>query len=634
MWEKKFERAELRFEENGCFQLSLDDFSLKENKIQISYAGTEAVIHWERLADEEKSIRFQGTEERGDWTLEFYAGREGELFLKFYGTLRQIEPQLTIVLLNFRDLEATHLLGQGISMGGCTSLLFPLKEEKTFTSYYQTMITRNGKTLQIAFPLSEKQILKANGTACGDRLRECSVNTEISFYDGLSIELDPVQIRVSGNPFAMMTEWADAQPAPEAIPEPVPGWNSWDYYRWTITEQEVLENAEFIARDPVLSKHVKRIIVDDGWEYCYGEWDANSLFPSGMEYLGKELTRMGFEPGLWIAPSIVEPHARIAQLEYDMLACGDNGYPCLCYECMRRVGFVLDPTRIKVQKHLFDLFSRYAKMGFRHFKLDFLAATLKASQFADRLVPRSRIMEKLLTPIREATKGHAQLLGCNYQYLGGTGLVDAVRVGGDIHATWRGITENVISVAARFWANKKLWLNDPDFSLCRSLDTADDPDLTRLLCLLVFNMPHDKEVNDCNGVLVDIYHPQSELLLSLVLMAAGAVNLSDKMTRLNPAGVELARRVVSAESGDPGIPLDLFRSERPSYWIQKLKRGYRVLLINWSEESALRELDLTPFGITASSAVNFWNDETVLLKHNCFRAELAPRSCLLGVFEH
>lgn len=634
MWEKKFDLAELCLEADGSFQLSLNDFVLKENRIQVSYAGTEAVVRWELLAEDEKSIRFHGTEERGEWTLEFYAGKEDELFLKFYGSLKQAEPQLKIVLLDFRDLEATHLLGQGISMGGCTSLLFPLKERRTFTSYYQTMITRGCKTLQIAFPLSEKQILKLDGTACGDRLCECSVNSEISFYDGLLIDLDPVQLRVSRDPFSLMTEWADAQRKPEAIPDPVPGWNSWDYYRWTITEQEVLENAEFIARDPVLSKHVKRIIVDDGWQYCYGEWDANSLFPNGMEYLAKELSRMGFEPGLWIAPSIVEPHARIAQMEYDMLACGDNGYPCLCYECMRRVGFVLDPTQEKVRKHLFDLFSRYAGMGYRHFKLDFLAATLKASQFADRLVPRSGIMEKLLTPIREATRGRAQLLGCNYQYLGGTGLVDSVRVGGDIHATWRGITENVISVAARFWANKKLWLNDPDFAVCRSLDTADDPDLTRLLCCLVFNSPHDTEIGDRSRALVDVYHPQSEILLSLVLMAAGAVNLSDKMTRLNPAGVELARRVVAAESGAPGIPLDLFRSERPSYWFQKLKNGYRVLLINWSEEPALRELDLAPLGITASSAVNFWTDETISLEHNCFRAELAPRSCLLAVFEH
>lgn len=633
MWKKKFAGVELCFEENGCFQLSVDEFRLNRNQFRVCYAGAEALIRWDKISENDGAIRFQGTEEKGEWTAEFCAGRGREVFLKFSGCLKNAEKQLKIVLLDFRDLEATHLLAQGVSMGHCTSVLLPAEERKTFTSYYQTMITRDGKTLQIAFPLVEKQILKADGAVEGSRICECSVHSEISFFDGLQIELDPVQLRVSPNAFAMMTEWADAQPKPEKLPEAVPGWNSWDYYRWTITEKEVLENAEFIACDPVLSRHVKRIIVDDGWQYCYGEWDANSLFPNGMKYLAKELKKMGFEPGLWIAPSIVEPHARIAQVEYDMLACGDNGYPCLCYECMRRYGFVLDPTKEKVQKHLFDLFSRYTEMGYQHFKLDFLASTLKASQFGDRMVPRSRIMEKLLTPIRKATEGRALLLGCNYQYLGGTGLVDSVRVGGDIHSTWRGISENVFSIAARFWANKKLWLNDPDFALCRNFDTAEDPDLTRLLCCLVFNTAHDKDIQGHGMKLVDIRKPQSEILLSLVLMAAGAVNLSDKMTRLNSAGLDLARRVVAAESGETGIPLDLFRSERPSYWHQRLKAGHRVLLINWSDETAVREIDLASLGISASSCVNFWTDEKISVENNCFRAELAPRSCLLGVFE-
>ncbi len=633
MWNKKFDGSELQFEENGVFQLSVDAFCLKQNHIRVAYDGTEEPIVWRKECEEEKRIRFHGREPQGEWTVEFRFGRDGELFLHFRGTRKQTEKRLTIVLLDFQDLEADHLLGQGMCMGHCTSLLFPLNQERSFTSYYQTMITKDGKTLQIAVPLMEKQCLKMEGSAFGSRIRSFCVNTELSFYEEREIELDPVQLRVSSNGFGLMTEWADAQPKPEQIPEAVPGWNSWDYYRWTITEQEVLENARFIARDPVLSRYVKRIIVDDGWQYCYGEWEANSLFPSGMESLAGELSSMGFEPGLWIAPSIVEPHARIAQIDSGMLGCGDNGLPCLCYECMRRVGFVLDPTQEKVRKFLFDLFSRYSAMGYRHFKLDFLAATLKAPQFRDRRVPRSAIMEKLLAPIRKATEGRAQILGCNYPYFGGPRLVDSVRVGGDIHATWEGITENVISVAARFWSNGRLWRNDPDFAVCRALDTASDPDLTRLLCFLVFNDPHDRERNHLDRPLVNIRRPQSEILLSLVLMAAGAVNLSDKMTRLNESGLDLARRIVSAESGETGIPLDLFRSERPSCWYQKLKRGYRVLLINWSDDSALREVELAPLGITASSAVNFWTDEILPVERNCFRAELPPRSCLLGVFE-
>ena len=50
-----------------------------------------------------------------------------------------------------------------------------------------------------------------------------------------------------------------------------------------------MKNAEFIANDPVLKQHVKRIIVDDGWQYCYGEWEANSLFPQGMKWLAGKI---------------------------------------------------------------------------------------------------------------------------------------------------------------------------------------------------------------------------------------------------------------------------------------------------------------------------------------------------------
>ena len=68
-----------------------------------------------------------------------------------------------------------------------------------------------------------------------------------------------------------------------------------------------------------------------------------------MEYLATEIKKMGFEAGLWFAPTIVEPHARIAQLDYDMLAKGKSGEPCLVYSCMERYGFVLDPTQQKVR---------------------------------------------------------------------------------------------------------------------------------------------------------------------------------------------------------------------------------------------------------------------------------------------
>ena len=285
---------------------------------------------------------------------------------------------------------------------------------------------------------------------------------------------------------------------------------------------------------------------------------------------------MKFVPGLWFAPTIVEPHARIAQMDYDMLAMGESGKPCLSFQCMKRHGFVLDPTVPKVRKYLFDMFKRYADMGYGYFKLDFLGSTLGARKFADASVPRSQIVRKIVEPVYEAVNGKARILGCNYNFEAGNKVVDAVRVGGDIHATWKGICHNVASVAARFWGNKRLWLNDPDFALCRSLDTANDPDMTRLLCCLVYITPEMTDSKFCEFPLVEeVSRPQAEILLSIVLAVAGAVNLSDNLPRLNERGLELARRVVGADSGDAAIPVDLFCSDKPSYWFQKVKDYHR-----------------------------------------------------------
>ena len=119
-----------------------------------------------------------------------------------------------------------------------------------------------------------------------------------------------------------------------------------------------MKNAEFIASDPVLSRYVKRIIIDDGWQYAYGEWVHNGLFPSGMEKIASTLTKMGFEPGLWIAPGIAEGVTRIAQTKYDMLAKSEDGVPAMMFNCMERRGFILDPTHPNAHKFWFELFDK------------------------------------------------------------------------------------------------------------------------------------------------------------------------------------------------------------------------------------------------------------------------------------
>lgn len=628
--------AKVEFGPHG-YCLELPGFKLDGCRSALWVDNEKVELNWkEQISDYEKMV-FECSNSLGSWVLEFRIvqnldGVNG-FSVRLSGKLNKPCRELKAAPLIVPELPLDHLLSQGTAMGSCRSIKFPAADidEPELKGHYILMLSRGGMHLQISNPLRQKMPVVFNGRIVRSGLEELTVAATALHNDFLAIDTDPIEIYSSAEPFAMMTAWAESNTeVRKDFSELVkPGWNSWDYYRWTITEEEVLKNAEFIAADPVLSKHVKRIIVDDGWQYCYGEWEANPLFPNGMEYLARELTQMGFEPGLWFAPTIVEPHCRIAQVDYDMLAMSEGGQPCMCYSCMERVGFVLDPTLPKVQKHLYDLFDRYASIGYKYFKLDFLGSTLKARQFHDRSVPRSEIVRSIVKPISEAVAGRAAILGCNYHFEAGNRYVDAARVGGDIHATWNGICHNVISVAARFWSNKRWWVNDPDFALARTFDTSNDPDLVRLKPCLVFakaDSPHNKHFD---FVMVDTKEPQAELLLSIVLMAGGAVNLSDNLPRLNGQGLELARRVVAAESGEAGIPLDMFENDKPSRWLQKINAGYRVLLINWQEQEQTLEFDLKGHGIEAVGAVDFWRDTPVAVTDGVIGARVAPRSCLL-----
>lgn len=539
---------------------------------------------------------------------------------------------IRLIPLRAPALVVDHVLAHGRRMGGCRMIKTPVITD--FESVFQTMITHRGTSLQITHPLRQNHLSDIRGKINGRQISDLTVSTQVTPCGKSRIASEPVSIFASDNGHDLMTAYGESERTEEnAISRLDAGWNSWDYYRWTITEEEVLKNAEFIKNDPVLSKHIKRITIDDGWQYAYGEWDANPLFPNGMEYLAHRLTEMGFEAGLWIAPTIFEPHSRMAQVKSEMMAAGVSGKPCLAFECMRRYGFVLDPTREDSREWLYDLFHRYADMGFKFFKLDFLSQTLKARQFFDPAVARGEIMGKVLEPIRAATKGKALILGCNYHFEAGDQLVDSVRVSGDVHADWHCIKENSPSIAARFWSQDRLWDNDPDFAVCRGPETSNDPALNDLKPLLVFVTPDTlkEETLQTNNAFASATLEEAKTLLGLAIISGGCINLSDNLCRLNATGLELLRKTVSTPRGEAGIPLDLFQSEQPSVWIQKTFSGHRIMLINWTDEEKTLSLDLNTHGI--GKIVDFWTDEPIQTSNGSLVKKIGPHASLLGTTE-
>lgn len=600
--------------------------------------GSREDIVWTQTRRIRDGVVLRGVAAGGNWTLRvsFETNARGVpgLRLEMAGTVRRGRAVAGLAPFVLPRLPVDHVLVHGRSAGGCRAFVAPNACE-AIESHCLLMVRRGESVLQIAQPLRQDHPSLITGRYKGAVLRDLAVTTPFASEEGVGrLAAEPVSLFAAADGHALMEAWAEAQATetPRPAPRPVAGWNSWDYFRWTVTEEAVLSNAEFIAADPVLGRHVKRVIIDDGWQYAYGEWEANPLFPHGMGWMARRLAKLGFEPGLWMAPGIVEPHARIAQWDPDMLACGASGLPCLCFNGMERQGFVLDPTIPKTRRWLHDLFSRHADMGFRYFKLDFLISVAKAPCYDDPSVPRGRLVKMLLEPVRQALNGRARIMGCGYDFHAGMDNVDEVRTSSDIHARWDSVCENVGSIAGRWWAQGRWWGNDPDFALARGPQTSDDPDLQRLKPCLVFVKPEATKAPAGDYVLATMNRVEARTLLGLVVISGGAVNLSDDLTKLNAEGLDLVRRTVAAPRGAAGVPLDLFRSQRPQQWIQRVGGGWRVLLVNWADEPREIALDLRAVGIDAERGIDFWTGTAVKLRGGVLSRALPPHASLLAEF--
>jgi len=622
--------------EDGHFQFVADGISL--SNCLPSFAMEGEVLpgcKWEITAGASQII-LKNTNLIGRWEIILgavrnAAGRDG-VSLRMKGTLNGPVHDLEYSLLSGATAELTHFQGQGQRMGDARSMLLPQKEQN-FTVWYTCVLTNSGHHFVFTAPLRSTSLPAYKGTA-GNALSNFAITGTLHNVSTTEIDTGDICIFTGDAPQQALEEWAEENATiknPPICREY--GWNSWDYYLWTITEEEVLENARFIANDPILSQKIKRIIIDDGWQYCYGEWDPNPYFPHGMKYLADQITALGFEPGLWIAPTLVEPHCHIALRDYDMLALSEGGQPTLAFNCMERQAFFLDPTVPKAQEFIRKTFDKYAEMGFKYFKLDFMGTTLKARRFHDESIPRSEIPRLIVKAAYEGVKGRAKILGCNYIFGGGNEFVNDVRISSDIHARWDSVVDNAIATAVNAHTNNRLWRNDPDFAVIRGRDTSEDPELLLLKCNLVYTRPEDKYVPIYDYVLSDLSLAQAEVSVSLVLMAAGAINLSDKMTRLNAKGLDILHRLVSAPLGETAIALDQFESIRPALWLQKVDgRFARALLINWTDQEQELQIDLAKHGITATTAKDFWHDTTIDISQGILKATLPPTSCLLATF--
>ena len=207
------------------------------------------------------------------------------------------------------------------------------------------------------------------------------------------------------------------------------GWNSW-YQLWDgVDASAVLDNAALATKrlgSGFARVGLPRIVVDDGWQQRWGEWQPNAKFPTGLAGLASTLHDRPVRMGVWLAPLLVDEKSELYTQHPDWFV-QDAVYMHLKNGNMR----VLDVTHPAAAAHLSGVIGQLVAWGYDLLKIDFLfAGTWEGKRFA--AVTGMEAYNIALDLIRKAAGPGTTLLAVGAPPLPTLRYVESWRSGTDI----------------------------------------------------------------------------------------------------------------------------------------------------------------------------------------------------------
>lgn len=292
---------------------------------------------------------------------------------------------------------------------------------------------------------------------------------------GEFVSSERVFVGIYQEPLEGLEEYARSAAAvnPPTPPPFVPvGWNSWNTFFSDISETTVLANAQFI-KDHFPGHGFNNIQIDDGWEIMWGEWETDTTkFPSGMDGTALSLTSMGFIPGIWMAPFLVDPGAPITT-HTDWFLKDDDGV-LLTAEEVGTKHYILDSTHPDAREWILQQIHTLLDWGYRYLKLDFLfAGAYEGKRHREGTTSMEAYREIMGAIVNEARSRGAYVLACGAPIFPTAGVSHGIRTGGDIAVPglpyyWAFIKNESRNTSLRYFVNA-LYAGDPDTALLRNV---------------------------------------------------------------------------------------------------------------------------------------------------------------------
>ncbi|HUD40022.1 MAG TPA: glycoside hydrolase family 36 protein [Streptosporangiaceae bacterium] len=275
-----------------------------------------------------------------------------------------------------------------------------------------------------------------------------------------------------------LSRWAEGFAALAGVTadrlRPIPPlWCSWYQYYGAVTTHDIVTN---LAAMDTADLDVAVVQIDDGYQAAPGDWLAPSGRFDDLPGLVARIRASGRRAGIWIAPMLVGRASALLAAHPDWLVRDQrSGEPVFAGNVVRQECTALDLTHPAAASYLTGVLQEMRNWGVDYFKIDFAYA---GAVEGDRHEPVTGVeaYRHALALIRSAIGPQPLLLCCGAPILPSVGLVDAMRVGPDIAATYEppdgnpsmpsqlAATRNTV---ARAWQHGRFWVNDPDCLMVR-----------------------------------------------------------------------------------------------------------------------------------------------------------------------
>ena len=396
------------------------------------------------------------------------------------------------------------------------------------------------------------------------------------------------------------------------------GWCTWCHFFQSVTQDDVLTNLQWAKqnRDAI---PLEIIQIDDGFQEEVGDWyDIKATsFPDGMDKLSAKIRDAGFRAGLWLAPFVAKPGARLLSEHPEWILCDSSGRSVNAGFIFESFSRALDVTHPEYLAYLKDLIATVVHdWGYDYLKLDFLYAGALPGAHHDPTLTRAQAFYRVLKVIREAAGEDVTLLGCGCPLGSGVGIFDCMRIGPDVAPCWRpsyrGIKypfknepgmpatrSAILSIISRGMLHRRWWIDDPD-------------------CLLV------RDVN------THLTEAEVQSLATVISLSGGSLLVSDHLPDLNKERVAWLSRLLPPLSSAARI-VDWFDATYPTRLVLPLAGGagswYLIALLNWNDLPADVNLDLEDMGVQYAGefhTVDFWRASYDRIVGSLLRLSVIP----------